>query len=144
VLRRLGAWTLWWVACWWSFQLLAGDWNRIEWIGGACVATVAATLAELVRWAAEVDGRPSLRPLRQLPSALGMVLVDFGLLVVALVRRRSGTYVARETETRGDEQAATVLVAGLSPNAYVVELDAERRTVLIHDVVSNRSSERPA
>jgi hypothetical protein len=144
VLRRVAAWTLWWIGCWWSLQLLAGDWNRIEWIGGACVATVAATIAELVRRAAGLETRPSLAPLRHLPSALAMVLVDFGLLVAALVRRRPGAYVARETEAGRDEQAAIVLVAGLSPNAYVVDFDAERRTVLLHDVVPNRGSERPA
>jgi hypothetical protein len=143
--RRLLAFALWWVACWWAFQWFSGDWNRFEWIGGACVATVAATLAVLLGAAARVEPRPVLGPLKGLPSALGMVFVDFALLMAALVRRRAGTYVVRDSQHGGaGEQALSVFVAGFSPNAFVVEIDEERGTVLFHDLVPNRSSEKPA
>jgi hypothetical protein len=145
VARRAIAWLLWWAGSWLAFQLLAGDWNRIEWVGGACVATVAATLADAIRTAARVEPRLPLAQLRALPSALAAVVVDFGLLVVALVRRRPGRYVVRELEpTAAAQQGPTVLVSGLSPNAFVVELDADRGTVLLHDLVPRRASERPA
>jgi hypothetical protein len=140
---RILAWALWWVACWWAFQLLSGDWNHYEWVGGACVATVAATLAELLRVLAGLDLQ--LRPERflRLPSALLQVPVDFWRLVVALPRRTPGTYVAREPDPNAvGAEALTVLIAGFSPNAYVV--DVEPDAVLLHDVVPARDSERPA
>jgi hypothetical protein len=37
-----------------------------------------------------------------------------------------------------------VWLAGFSPNAFVIEIDAERDTVLIHDLVPWRRSEEPA
>jgi hypothetical protein len=52
VLARLGAWTAWWLALFWLWLLLTGDWNRIELIGAACGAALAATIAELLRAAA--------------------------------------------------------------------------------------------
>jgi hypothetical protein len=147
VQRRIGVWACWWVVLWWGFLLLAGDWNRIEWVAGACVATVGATLAELVRASGRVRLGVSGAALRAAPSALAQVPVDFGILTLALLRgrRASGRYVAREFEPRGPVDAAwTVLVAGYSPNAYVVDVDEERGIVLLHDLVPNRASERPA
>jgi hypothetical protein len=137
------AWALWWIACWWTFQLLAGDWNRFEWIGGACVATVAATLAELLRAFAEVDLRLRAERLLRVPSALLQVPVDFWRLLVALPRRTPGTYVAREPDPNAvGAEAETVVVGGFSPNAYVVDIEPD--AVLLHDLIPARESERPA
>lgn len=147
VLRRFGAWTLWWIGFWWGYLLLAGDWNPIEWVAGACVATVAATLAELLRASGRVPLGVSGEVLGQVPAALARVPVDFGILTLALLRRQTdrGRYVAREFESHGPVHAAwTVLVAGYSPNAYVVDVDEERGVVLLHDLVPSRASERPA
>jgi hypothetical protein len=143
--RRLAAWAIWWIVCWCTFQWLSGDWNAYEWIGGACVATVAATLAVILGAAARVEPPVVLGPLKGLPSALAMIFVDFGLLLVALVRRGPGAYVVRDAQHGGPgEQAMTVWVSGFSPNAYVVEIDEDRGTVLLHDVIPNRNSEKPA
>jgi hypothetical protein len=151
VARRAVAWALWWAALWWAFVFLAGDWNRIEWIAAACVATVGATLAKGARALAGVRLGVPLERLLHVPSALAMVFVDFGILVAALVRslaRREvvrGRFVAREYQPGGSPHDAwTVLVAGLSPNAYVVNVDDERGVVLLHDLVPNRNSEKPA
>jgi len=136
---------------WWLFVLLAGDWNRIEWLGAACAATVGATVAEIARTTTRL--RPGVPPgrLARVPSALAMVVVDFGILTVALgrsvVRRRvvRGRYVVRASpQPDASHRAWTTLVAGFSPNAYVVDFDAERGTVLLHDLVPNRGSESPA
>jgi hypothetical protein len=84
-----------------------------------------------------------------------MVVVDFGILVRALLasaaRRRivSGELVSRELPagswvTRGTgPRAWTALLASYSPNAYVVKVDAKERRVLLHDLVPNRKSEHP-
>src|SRR3954471_10085238 len=84
VQRRVGAWAVWWVVFWWGFVFLAGDWNRFEWIAGACVATVGATLAELVRATGRVSVGVSGDVLRHAPRALAQVPVDFWILTVAL------------------------------------------------------------
>lgn len=153
--RHLAAWVAWWIALFWLWMLLVGDWNRIEWIGGACVATVAASLAERLRAAAGV--RPRVAP-HLLSSALivpAIVLADFGILLwalgVSLVRRRvvRGSFRARAFDPRGDDPAGvahrawTVLLAGYSPNAYVVDLDPETQQVILHDLVPHRASEEP-
>jgi hypothetical protein len=86
-----------------------------------------------------------------------MVFVDFGILVAVLVRSLAtrrvvrGRYVTRPFEPGPTTTAAgaarrawTVLLAGYSPNAYVVDIDVERGTVLLHDLVPYRRSEEPA
>jgi hypothetical protein len=40
-------------------------------------------------------------------------------------------------------RAWTVLLAGYSPNAYVVDLDPETQQVILHDLVPHRASEEP-
>jgi hypothetical protein len=85
-----------------------------------------------------------------------MVVVDFGILVSALLasvaRRRvvRGEFVSREfaygswAAGSSGRRAWTMLVASYSPNAYVVDADAETHAVLLHDLIPNRSSENPA
>ena len=145
--KHVLAWALWWLFFWWGFVLLAGDWNHIEWIGAACIATVGATLAELVHACARVSPGISAAVLRAAPRALLQVPLDFWILTRALLSgdRAPGRYVARDRE-RSDRTARawTVLVAGWSPNAYVVDIDEDRGVVLLHDLVPNRSSEDPA
>lgn len=139
------AWVLWWIALWWLWMLLVGEWNRIEWVAAAGAATLGATLAELLRSSGRVRLGVPLERLRHLPAAFLQVFVDFGILAVALVRRSEGRYLAREFAPGGGPfNAWTVWIAGLSPNAYVVDVDAERRTVLVHDLVPHRKSEEPA
>lgn len=155
--RTLAAWVAWWIVLFWLWMLLVGDWNRIEWIGGAAVATVAATVAELARNLAGVEIRPALAPIKGAPKAWLAVFSDFGILVYALFRslaRREvvrGRYITRPTDAgekttpRGAAHRAwTVLVAGYSPNAYVVDIDPDDGTVLLHDLIPRRTSEEPA
>jgi hypothetical protein len=80
------------------------------------------------------------------------IVVDFGIITVALVRsvfRRRvvrGEYRAhRFPAGKGQSvRAWTTWAAQFSPNAYVIEIDAERELVLVHDLVPNRASEEPA
>ncbi|HZT16739.1 MAG TPA: hypothetical protein VFA19_12415 [Gaiellaceae bacterium] len=156
VSRRLGAWVLWWVALFWLWMLLAGDWNLIEWVAAACAATLAATIVELARTAAGIEYRIPARQVAASWSVLPMVLVDFGIVMWVLVRslaRREihrGSFRTRGFEAGGDAPAGaalrawTVLAAGYSPNAYVIDIDPERNVVLLHDLVPYRRSEEPA
>jgi multisubunit Na+/H+ antiporter MnhE subunit len=156
-MRRPLAWALWFVAFFWIWMLLVGDWNRVEWIAGTIVAAVAATIAELLRASTRMQLLVPLDVLRKSALVLPMVFVDFGILVVALARSLAtgrvtrGQYVSRpidpgpKTTSAGVARRAwIVLLAGYSPNAYVVDIDAERETVLLHDLVPYRRSEEPA
>lgn len=145
-MKHVLPWLAWWLALFWLWLLLVGEWNREQVVAAAVAAAVAASLGELARVRTGFRARVSVRDLGVLPKALGMVFVDFGILVRALLvsvaRRRvvRGRFVSREA---AESRAWTVLVAAYSPNAYVVELDPETRRVLIHDLVPHRASEEP-
>jgi hypothetical protein len=145
--KHVVAWLAMWVALWWLWLLLAGEWNRDAWIAAAAAATVAATLAELGRTRAGVRVRI---PLRRLPAVLSVphiVLVDFALVMWALAHRREGVFHAVDPPARGRDPRSLGMrvwagfVANLSPNAYVVHLDSER--AVLHDLVPFRKSEEP-
>jgi hypothetical protein len=126
-------------------------------LAGACVAAAAATVAECARAAAREEVRVSGRTLRDGAAVPVAVLADFGVLATALVRsavRRRvvrGEYVSREvdpgpktTPAGRARRAWLVLLAGYSPNSYLVDVDAETGTALLHDLVRRRASEEPA
>jgi hypothetical protein len=154
--RHAGAWLLWWVALFWLWFLLVGEWNRIELVAAAAAATVGASIAEPIR---AVAGMRFAIPLRLVPSALqavAMVIVDFGILMgilfKSLARRQvhRGRFVVRDFDVVGTdarsfgERAFRTFAANFSPNAYVVDMDPERRSVLLHDLLVFRKSEEPA
>ena len=150
-MKHVAPWLAWWLALFWLWMLLVGEWNHVEWIAAAIAAAIAASLAEFARVRTGFSVRLSAGDLVVLPKALGMVFVDFGILTWALllsvVRRQvvRGEFVSRKADV-GESVGArawTVLVAAYSPNAYVVDLDPETRQVLLHDLVRNRASEEP-
>lgn len=150
-MRHVVAWLAWWIALFWLWFLLVGQWNREELVAAAIAAALAAIGAELARSRARFAAWPPRRLWSGVAPALGMVVVDFGILAWALVaslyRRRvtRGELVERESWVAGsaDARAWAVLVAALSPNAYVVEVDPDTERVLLHDLVPHRRSEDP-
>jgi len=154
--KHVFAWLAWWIPLFWLWFLLVGEWNGQELAAAAISATIAASLAEFARVRTGFRARGPLRGLADLPPALGMVIVDFGIVTWALVasvaRRRvvRGRLVSREitggaTSAEGvGRRAWTALLASYSPNAYAIDVDPETRTVLLHDLVPNRRSESPA
>ena len=154
-MKHVIPWLVWWIALFWLWFLLVGEWNVQELVAAAIAATIAATVAEFARARTGFSARVPWRALADLPQALGMVVVDFGIVTWALVssvaRRRvvRGRLVARELEGGAGAaegvgpRAWTVLVACYSPNAYVVDVDPGSHTVLFHDLVPNRRSETP-
>jgi hypothetical protein len=158
LLRRAVAWCLWFSVLFWWWMLLVGEWDHEEWIAAAAGAALAATIAESARRVAELDVRLPLGRLAQLPLALAMVVADFLTLVSVLLRSGfglrgfRGRFIHRgasfevggldaESVTR---RAVTILVAGYSPNAYVIDVDRTEGNVLVHDLVTRRKSEEPA
>lgn len=154
-MKHVFPWLGWWVALFWLWLLLVGEWSGEQVVAAAVAATIAASVAEFARTRTGFAARLPLRVLAEVPAALGMVAVDFGILAWALLggvaRRRivRGEFVSRELPpgswvTQGTgPRAWTVLVASFSPNAYVVEVDPGERRALLHDLVPNRRSERP-
>ncbi|HET8528499.1 MAG TPA: hypothetical protein VFL60_06275 [Gaiellaceae bacterium] len=128
------------VVLWWLWQALVGTWDHYDWLFAAAGALVAGAIGELA--ATRTKGRAPL-PLAILasaPSALGMVVVDFGLVMYALVRRRRG--VVRETRFDHPDtfafRAWATLVADWSPNAFVIDV-GDGKSVTHHLVPDDRS-----
>jgi hypothetical protein len=154
--KRLRAWAVAFVALWWLWILLVGEWNHDEWIAATGAAIVAASIGELARARAGVNARVPARWLVRGWSAFLAVFSDFGIVMWALLRsarRREivrGTFRAHEIDAGGSDPEGVgirtwrALLADYSPNAYVVEIDRERGLVLLHDLIPRRSSEQPA
>lgn len=153
-MKHVLAWLAWWLVLFWFWFLLVGEWNRQELGAAAIAATVAASIAEYARTRTGFHLRLPVRGLADLPQALAMVVVDFGIitraLIVSLARRRvvRGRLISREfgagVVPDVGPNALTVLIASYSPNAYPIDVDREAGTVLLHDLVPNRRSESPA
>lgn len=149
---RLGAWIAWWIALFWLWLLVAGEWNRVELVAAACAATLGASIAEGLRAFTGVRVRIPLRDIASAWTVPVMVLVDFAIVVGALVRSAvrgelvRGRFVARDFDPGSGfgSRAWRTYAATLSPNAYVVDADEELRVVLLHDLVPRRKSEEPA
>lgn len=151
-MKHVPAWLAIWLALFWLWLLLAGDWNRIEIIAAACGAAVAATIAEVARDRAGVEPRIPLRWIGRAWSVPHQIVIDFWLLIRALARsaveRRvvRGEYRAHPFPAGegSSVRAWATWSAQFSPNAYIVDIDEERGLTLVHDLVPNRPSEKPA
>jgi hypothetical protein len=140
----------------WLWMLLVGEWNHYEWIGAAATSAVSATIGEIARSRAAVRARVPLRVVASSWSVLHQTLVDFAIITWALVvsaRRREvvrGSFRAHPFETGGDDQRSTGMrawthwAANISPNSIAIDLDKERNLSLVHDLIPNRNSEKPA
>ncbi|HZT94650.1 MAG TPA: hypothetical protein VE985_09255 [Gaiellaceae bacterium] len=151
-MKHVLPWVAMWLALFWLWLLLSGDWNRVEIIAAACGATIASTIGEIARTRAGVAPRVPLIWLGHAWPVPHQILVDFGIITWALARS-----LVRRKVVRGEFRAHSfptgegpgvrawaVWAAQFSPNAYIVEVDPDRELVLAHDLVPNRPSEKPA
>jgi hypothetical protein len=151
-MRRFAAWIAWWIALFWLWLLLAGEWNRVELVAAGCAATAGAFIAEGVRAFTGVKVRIPVRDVASAWTLPVMVFVDFGIVIGALLRSAvrgevvRGRFVARDFDPGAGfgSRAWRTYAATVSPNAYVVDADEELRVVLLHDLVPYRKSEEPA
>jgi len=137
-------------------MLLVGEWNHYEWIAASAAATVSATIGELARSSARVSALIPLRVAAGSWSVLHQMFVDMGIITWALVRsgvRREivrGEFRAHPFEAGGDDRrsigmrAWTGWAANFTPNAIAIDIDKERNLSLVHDLIPNRNSEKPA
>ena len=155
LLANAGALLAWWIALFWLWLLLVGEWDRYEWIAGAGAGALAATAAEVVRRSASLSVRVPLRRVAQAWRIPFMVFADFGLLAYALARtvagRRAvhGVFRADRFPAGGDDprslgtRAWLTITATYSPNSYVVDISRKHDTVLVHQLVRRPGSEPP-
>jgi hypothetical protein len=140
----------WWLAIFWLWMLLVGEWNETEWIAGAIAAALTTLVAELVWRASGLRVRIPAGDVVSAWTLPAVVVLDFGVVLWALLRRRRGTFVTRRLRAasgpaprRFGSRAWRGYLATISPNAYPVDLDEERGEVLLHDLVPLRKSEEP-
>ncbi len=154
-MKHVAFWVGWWIALFWLWILLAGEWNRQEWVAAAAAAAIGATFGEVARVLVGVSPALPRQALADAPQALAMVVVDFGIVVWALFASLARRQVVRG-EFRSNRlvpvtrvrtpglRAWTAFLASFSPNAYVVEIERESGSVLLHDLVPYARSEEPA
>ncbi|HEU0195044.1 MAG TPA: hypothetical protein VFQ71_12640 [Gaiellales bacterium] len=152
---HVGAWLLWWLTCFWTWMLLVGSWDLINGVAAAIAAALVATAAELAHAAAGAGPALDLERLRAGALAPLVVFADFAVITWALARSLTGRRVVRgrflvrphrvpRSRDRAVHRAWTILLAGYSPNAYVVDIDRQTGEVLVHDLIPWRRSEEPA
>jgi multisubunit Na+/H+ antiporter MnhE subunit len=154
-MRLASTYVAWWIALFWLWLVYQGEWNRIQWVAAACAATLGATLATVLAARGLLRFRVPLRAVLDAKNVPLQIVIDFGIVSLALARRLLGTktrgaFVVRSSASGGDDpravgdRACRAVLATLSPNAYVVDMNAESHEVLVHDLVVHRPSESPA
>lgn len=143
-MKHAAAFLLFGITLWWLWQLLVGEWSPYEWIAAGGAAVVAAAVAELA--VTRTRGRAPLpfTIVKSAPSALGMVFVDFAIVMYALVQRRQGV-VRRSRFPHPDTEAFrawAAIVGDWSPNAYVI--DITDGASITHHMIVHEPSQRPA
>lgn len=138
-MKHVAAWLLWFVALWFLWMLLVGEWNVDEWVAAASASAVAATVGEIARARAGARPTEGIAKVARLYAVPPIVVVDFGLLMWALVRalvtRRIPDGSFRECDAA---DPWTALLASYSPNAYVLDRHE------LHRLVPFEKSEDPA
>jgi len=145
---RVGAWLAWWVVLM-SFWIMLDDSLAIdELLAGAGAAAIAALVAELAGHQAAVRFRMRSRWLAPALRLPGQVARDTVTVYAALWRRLTrgeqpdSAFVA-EPACYGDDSAEGItrralLIGGrsLAPNEFVLGIDAETDTMVLHRLVT--------
>lgn len=150
--------TLAWLALLvWTFMMLVGEWDWVDWVGASVLGCLATGLTVPLCRRGLFRLRWRWAWARYLPAVAGQIFVDFWIVTRRLARavargeREVGSFVGRsDFPTGGHDAAGTawrafVTVASTwSANSYVVDIDPDTHNRLSHDLVPNRASERPA
>jgi len=153
---RLRFWVGWWVVLGALWLLLDDTVALPELIAGAIAAAVGATAVSLVRAEGVLALRPRVRWIRRAWRPVVQVPLDLGLLLLALwrrvVRRQevTGAFCAVPFRARADAaertagEALAIAAGSFGPNTYVLDVDAERELILVHQLVSGSDVARSA
>jgi multisubunit Na+/H+ antiporter MnhE subunit len=136
---RLGTWAAFWVVLFPFWLLYEGEWDRTEVVAGAAAAAIGATAATVAVEVALPRHRFELALLLRLAKVPWAVVHEFALITMFLVRhpRGSGQFQRYELSSRNDptgraRRAFITLVAALSPNSYILDIDPATGEVLAH------------
>jgi hypothetical protein len=144
---RAQAWLLWWglLVLLWIALVDTRRWQELA--VGALVAALGATFASLERWRGRPPraGRPGIGP-RALLDPPWRLLVDVAALIRALaVRVRGGSapigrlracrYQPERARRTAAGRAMTEIWGSLPANRYVVGIDEEAGTLLVHELM---------
>ena len=144
-----------WIVPAFSFVLLFLTWIAIvatldppELAAGAAAAAIATGAVEVVRRSSSNRGHVRLRWLGLALTAALRIPAGFARVVSTLVRRdRPGAFqelafpVAGHDRWSVGRRTATLVETSLAPDAYVVDFDPARSTILVHTLGGRRLSE---
>jgi hypothetical protein len=144
-------WALVWAAFAGLWLLLAGTLSLEEVVAAAAGASVATTATALVARQRVVQLAPRLGWVVRAWRLPGRMVLEFGLLLVALRRRLAGRPLGGTFRAvpfpggRGRRAAARRALAAaagsLAANAYVVGFDEDAGLMLVHELVPGPPSE---
>ena len=141
-------WAGWWITLLAIWFLLVDTTAPQELVAGAASAAVAATLAVNLHRRGYIQFQPRAAWLRQTPELVWNVVTDCGVLGSALwrkvVRRDAveGSTVRVPFHHGGDNgrdgarRALVNFAVSLTPNSYVIDIDPEADSLLVHRLVA--------
>jgi multisubunit Na+/H+ antiporter MnhE subunit len=153
--RRGRFWLAWYVPLLALWMLLVDSLALDEVLLGVLAAAAAATAADVVRAQDLVRFRMRPRWLAGVWTLPWQVVVDSGVLAVALWRQLSrpgsvrGTFRVLPFPREGDDAAAAARralvtsVVSLAPNTYVVGIEGDEGVMLVHQLVRRTGGEVP-
>jgi multisubunit Na+/H+ antiporter MnhE subunit len=146
---RLRFGVAWWAALMAAWLLFVDTFAVAEVLAGVVASALAASLAEAVRERGYVGFAPRARWVAHGPRVVWQILVDCWILEVALVQRLRGRRV-RGVMYRvpirygGDDSRAAArrallnFAVSITPNSYVLDLESDTGTALVHQLVPDR------
>jgi multisubunit Na+/H+ antiporter MnhE subunit len=140
-------WLVWWAALAAVWLLLVDTTDPEELLVGSVAAAIAATVAVAVHRRGYIRFWPRARWGREVPYLAWDATVDCGRLAMALWRRVVRRERVRGASIRvpfhhggdngrdGARRALVNFAVSLTPNSYVVDIDPESDTLLVHRLV---------
>ncbi|HWG46818.1 MAG TPA: Na+/H+ antiporter subunit E [Gemmataceae bacterium] len=145
--HEIRSWAGWWTVFALTYLLLAGSLQWAELVAGTVLAGLAALAVTAARTAGHLHFAPRLRWLAQLRRLPGRILADYGIVGAALWRtiirrqRIEGAFRTIPFDAGDDDpvsaarRALVTVGACLAPNTYVVAIDFQRGSLLVHQLI---------
>jgi multisubunit Na+/H+ antiporter MnhE subunit len=147
IVPLLRIWLAWWAALSGVWLLLVDTVRLDELLVGIVASAITATVAAAVHRLGYIRFWPRLAWARELPELVLAVVVDCGLLAQALWRKVVRRQPVRGQTLRvpfhhggdngrdGARRALVNFAVSLTPNSYVVDIDPEGDSLLVHRLV---------
>jgi multisubunit Na+/H+ antiporter MnhE subunit len=145
--RSLALWLAWWAVLFVLWLLLVDTVQWEELVVGSAAAAVSATVAVVLLRRGYLRFHPRAAWLGEIPWLVWDVIVDCGLLAGALWRKvvlrqpvegvtiRVPFHHGGDNGRDGARRALVNFAVSLTPNSYVVDIDPEADSLLVHRLV---------